>query len=588
MQRYFKDINMNIKSIFISTLTSIFLSTAVAQQNLPHTPTAAEQLMMPSYLQSRGATSLSSITTPPSSPVRTIGEWEELQGLLITWTSYQSILKEIVRAAKTECRVYIVTNNPTSVTNYLAGNGIDTVNVTFMNVPYNSVWCRDYGPWSAYTNDVDTLITVDWIYNRPRPLDDAIPGHVATQLNTPFYETTTSPWDLIHTGGNFMCDGFGTGFSSNLTINENPGQTVAQIDTIMSKFMGINRYIKMPTLPYDNIHHIDMHMKLIDEETLVMGEYPQGISDGPQIEANLQYILNNFNSVYGTPYNVIRMPMPDDNGLYPSNGGDYLTYTNASFINKTLIVPTYNIPEDTVALNIYKEALPGYTVVGINSNASIPSLGALHCITKELATNDPLLISHQKLQDTYNTTSPYFVVALMKHRTGIQTATMYWRTDTTLPYIAVPMNAVISTPGYFAAAIPPQAVGTTIYYYVHAQAVSGKQQVRPMPAPAGYWKFKVLGTSAINTTNNFYSEFINVFPNPARSITCIELNAAMVENATVNLTDVTGRTVKEIFNGKLKSGINKLFFDAAAFAKGVYVIKYQTSEKTRMQKVLIR
>ena len=38
----------------------------------------------------------------------------------------------------------------------------------------------------------------------------------------------------------------------------------------MKKFMGIERYIKMETLPYDEIHHIDMHMKLLDEETILM------------------------------------------------------------------------------------------------------------------------------------------------------------------------------------------------------------------------------------------------------------------------------------------------------------------------------
>lgn len=36
--------------------------------------------------------------------------------------------------------------------------------------------------------------------------------------------------------------------------------------------MGIERYIKMQTLPYDGIHHIDMHMKLLDEETLLVGQ----------------------------------------------------------------------------------------------------------------------------------------------------------------------------------------------------------------------------------------------------------------------------------------------------------------------------
>src|SRR5688572_26636536 len=176
----------------------ILCSFMATSQSLPHVITPAEKFSMPNYLQSRSAAS-SGITTPPGSPVRTIAEWEELQGLLITWTSYQSILKEIVRAAKEETMVYIVCNNPATVIGYLAANNIDTVNVTCLTLPYNSVWSRDYGPWSAYTNDVDTLITVDWIYNRPRPLDDALPAAIATQLGTPFYETTTFPWDLIHT-----------------------------------------------------------------------------------------------------------------------------------------------------------------------------------------------------------------------------------------------------------------------------------------------------------------------------------------------------------------------------------------------------
>jgi hypothetical protein len=30
-----------------------------------------------------------------------------------------------------------------------------------------------------------------------------------------------------------------------------------------------------------------MHMRVIDEETIVIGEYPEGVSDGPQIEANI-------------------------------------------------------------------------------------------------------------------------------------------------------------------------------------------------------------------------------------------------------------------------------------------------------------
>lgn len=573
----------------IITLCACMLMTAFCYgQNLPHKITDAEKAEMPFYVNAIQQQKMTIGINPPSSPVRTIGEWEELQGLLIAWTSYQNMLREIVRAAKEETRVYILSANPTSVINYLAAGGVDTVNVSILNIPFNSVWSRDYGPWSAYTNDVDTLVTIDWIYNRPRPLDDAVPVGIATQLGTPLYETTSSPSNLIHTGGNFMTDGFGTGFSSNLILNENPTHTKAEIDTIMKKYMGMSRYINFATLPFDAIHHIDMHMKLLDEETLLVGQYPTGIADGPQIEANLAYITTNFNSVYGTPYNVVRIPMPADNGAYPNTTGDYFTYTNSSFINKTLIIPTYNIPEDTIALQIYRNALPGYKVVGINSTSSIPALGALHCITKELGTNDPLLISHQRLQDTYNTSSPYLVIALMKHRTGIQNATLFWRTDTLQPYQQITMTPMIGSTNQFAGAIPPQPAGTSVYYYVQAQAVNGKQQVRPMPAPQGYWKFKVLGTVGMAETHNSGFELKNIYPNPCNAITCVPVTTNTVENISVTIKDIEGRVVKLIYYGSSHKGMNNYFFDASQIAKGTYIVEVISEKNTARQKVIVK
>lgn len=556
-----------------------------AQINLPHRMTADEQLKMPAYLQSRLS---SSAVVPPSSPVRTMAEWEELQGLLIGWKQFSSMLTEIVREAKKECMVYIVTNNRISVYNTLNNAGIDTLtNITFVDIPFNSVWSRDYGPWSAYTNDVDSLLTIDWIYNRPRPDDDQVPVTIAGLINTPLYQTTSSPYDLIHTGGNFMCDGFGTGFSSNLIVNENPNHTIAEIDTIMKKFMGIDRYIKMPVLPYDAIHHIDMHMKLLNEETLLMGQYPQGIADGPQIEANLLYVTSNFNSVFGTPYKIIRIPMPADNGAYPNTTGDYLTYTNSSFINNTVIVPTYNIPQDTTALRIYREALPGYTIVGINSNASIGSLGALHCITKDIGTNDPLLISHQQLSDTYDSVNAYTVTAFIKHRSGIQNATIYYRTDTLMPYTSAPMFPVSGLNDYFSGLIPAQPAGSHVYYYIHAEANSGKQQVRPMPAPAAYFLFNVLGTTGMNEVASSVTAE-PAFPNPASAITCIPLHVSQTQHIAITLSDITGKQVKNIFEGTIYQGQQFKFFDASELAKGAYILIIRSDSDVLTQKIMVR
>lgn len=565
-----------------------------------HQMDAAEKALIPSYMLSRSAPvgtlpNVSSVT-PPVSPVRTIAEWEELQALMVGWKSYPSILREIVRAAKQETRVVIVYASPdtqTSLMNYLAAGGVDTVNVTFLNSPLNSVWSRDYGPWSAYTNDVDSLITIDWIYNRPRPQDDAVPVAISNYLGTPLYQTTTAPFDLVHTGGNFMTDGFGTGFSSELILEENSpiggfgiNHTAAEIDSIMLQFMGINRYIKMTKLPYDVIHHIDMHMKLLDEQTLLVGQYPNGIADGPQIEANLLYVVNNFNSVFGTPYKVVRIPMPDDNNLYPNNGGDYFTYTNSSIINKTIIVPVYGIPEDSVALNIYRNQLPGYTITPINCAGMIGALGALHCITKELGTNDPLLISHQPLENTTDTINNYPVGVRIQHRSGINSAVLYWTTDTTTTWQNVSLTPS-GTGNIFTGSIPAQSAGTTVYYYIGASSVSGKSQVRPMPAPSGWWKFDVTGTTSLNAVAGSMS-MGSVFPNPCRGITCIPVEVSQPELVSLKLLDVTGRLVVDLGQQKVGAGKSHVFFDAADLPEGLFMIELMIDNKQLYQKVVIQ
>ncbi len=58
---------------------------------------------------------------------------------------------------------------------------------------------------------------------------------------------------------------------------------------------------------------------------------------------------------------------------------------------------------DTTALRIYREAMPGYNIVGINCNSIIYLNGAIHCITKEVGSFNPLFISHSRVRDTIST-----------------------------------------------------------------------------------------------------------------------------------------------------------------------------------------
>jgi len=571
-----------MKTLLLLFICILFISNNSFSQDLPHYMTEQEKELYKTYQHSISPTD---DPNPPPTLVRTMAEWEELSGLMITWTSFTYILRQVVDYAQDEGLVYIVCSDSNSVKNYLTSGGVSLTNLRFLITSYNSIWCRDYGPWCAYSGVSDSLKIIDWIYNRPRPADDVIPTFFANYINVPIYSTTQYPNDLVAAGGNFMTDGHGKGFSSKLILNENSGKTEAQIDSIMKKYMGIHTYIKMNTLPYDVIHHIDMHIKLLDEETLLVGQYPPGVADGPQIEANLQYILNNFQTCYGRPFKVVRILMPPENGQYPPSG-DYRTYTNSIIINKTVIIPTYEYKYDTTAFRIYREAMPGYNIVGINSNSIIPSLGAIHCITKEIGVKDPIFISHAPLENTSNTTVPYEVKAYIKAKSGISNAKVYWTTDTTQGFSSLNMTATIDT---FITHIPNQPLGTTIYYYISSTSSTSKTITKPLPAPSANFRFTIEDTSNITGNNSFVKDFAlyQNYPNPFNPVTKIKFDLPKNGFIRIQVFDVAGRLIHTLINDFKFRGSYEINFDGSNLTSGVYFYKMETVDYTNVKKMLL-
>lgn len=543
-----------------------------------------------------------SVPEPPPVPVRTMAEWEELQAIVITWRSFPNVLTEIVRYASQEVQVVILCRNQStlnSAKSQLEANAIPLDNVRFVIINNNSVWVRDYGPNCVYGNDVKDLYFIDWIYNRPsRPDDNISPVILGDSLNIPVYEMSAAPYDLVNTGGNFNVDGLGTAFCSKLVLDENkPGNVYGTgphdeqaIDDMMAEFMGLDRYIKMETLPYDIIHHIDMHLKLLDEGTLLVGQYPDGVADGPQIEANLNYVLDNFPSSFGKPYRVVRIVQPPDfGGVYPNNNGDYRTYTNSVFINKTILVPTYETQFDTIALRVYRENFPGYKVVGINANEMIWASGALHCITKEVGVADPLLIAHDRLSDIDDNEawSEYPVEAIVKHQSGVASVTLHYTLDTLVGYSEVAMTQDPLDATKWNASIPHQDNGSIIFYYLSAESNSGKSQVRPLAAPTGYFHFKVDG-QATPSAQIALAKLEAIYPNPASGITVIPIRMAASEEISLSVSDILGRKVETLFNGLLVAGTHRFYLRAETYPSGTYFITLTNGREVVTRKLVVK
>ncbi|MGB0984848.1 MAG: agmatine deiminase family protein [Saprospiraceae bacterium] len=552
-------------------------------------------------------------TTPPlGQNVRTMAEWEEIEALVVTWTGistgFPNIIKEIIRHAKEEVKVIVICNDSIQVINYLSAFSITKKNIHFIQDFYNSVWVRDYGATTIYNNEVDSLYLVDWIYNRPRPFDDRIPRVLSEYQDLSLYSTTNTPYNLVNVGGNFMSDGQGNAFASKLILTENGPQgtyvtvpkTEQEIDSIMKDFMGIKQFSKMEMLNYNPINHIDMYMKLLNEETLLVGEYPNGIADGPQIEANIQYIQDSVFTTFGTPFKIVRIPMPPDTcGNYPdyygascqigsvnNYWGHYRTYTNLVFVNKTVLVPIYSYQYDTTALNILRKELPGYNVVGINCNEMISYYGALHCITKAVGVKKPLLIVHQPLKDTTKMSQGHEVLAKIQHTSQIQTAKIYYTTDTSQGFLSV--NMTLGVGDYWIGNIPSQPVGSTVYYYIHSTSFSGKEQVRPITAPKGFWEFDIKATTSIQNTVLVDFKLKPIYPNPSGDKLFIPIETKQKLQSDLSIFDVNGRKVMNIHEGNLPIGKSLFEINVNNLSIGTYFVVLQTEQGKQTQKLLVK
>lgn len=552
------------------------------------------------------------ITQPPSAPVRAMAEWEELEAIAITWSAFwddpqrDTLLARITKEVVEECDVVILCDACNKIKSKLFNiTGLDNLNFEIpqsngtsletkiilrpVSGGTNRIWIRDYGAHTVYTNEVDTLLFVDWKYSPDHPLADTMPSVAfAEQYSVPLYTTTADDYSMRLDGGNFLTDGMGTAFSSELVNSRNSFCEDCDIQLTAQYFMGIHQYHILPQLLHDVIHHVDMYMKIIDEETLIFGEYPPEAADYERLEANVEYIKNNVKTPYGNDYKIIRIQMPaDQNGEYPgvplgesagcSAIGEpcFRTYINALFINKSILVPTYGIPYDETALEIWRAAKPGYRIVGIDCNGIIPQYGAIHCVTKEIGVKEPLWITHERIKSVCTTEDNTGFVSKIKHRTGIREALIYYRTDPTEDFSVYEMDAY--SEDQFAIFLPNAREGTTIDYYFEAIANSGKKITRPLAAPQAYWSYTV-NDCTLTTIDNSLDDFeiTSLFPNPAIHQTQLQIKTTKITDANIQLFSILGQPTTIVKNIRLKSGVNTVTLPLSGLDKGVYQVLIST------------
>jgi len=83
----------------------------------------------------------------------------------------------------------------------------------------------------------------------------------------------------------------------------------------------------------------------------------------------------------GSKIEVIDLPMPAplsfDGQRLPAS------YANFYIGNAAVLVPTFNDPDDRVALNTLAELMPAHQIVGIHAVDLVWGLGTVHCLTQQ-------------------------------------------------------------------------------------------------------------------------------------------------------------------------------------------------------------
>lgn len=89
-------------------------------------------------------------------------------------------------------------------------------------------------------------------------------------------------------------------------------------------------------------------------------------------------------------------------------------------------------------------------------------------------------------------------------------------------------------------------------------------------------------TAGINT---IVAGFENkVFPNPAANSATLQMQFTQTGLVKVTVLDIAGKLVKEVFNGKVASGVQSFNFSTADFSNGMYIISVQAGTKREMLK----
>jgi len=335
-------------------------------------------------------------------------EWEKHDATWIAWPHHEPdwpgklapipwVYAEIVRTLSDFDRVEILCHNEAVAENtrtLLAAHGVkDRADKYRLHIaPNDRVWLRDSAPTCVLRAD-GAVELVDWAFNGWAKYDnyskDAEIGRVIERITGLPRTEAVRPDNgkpLVLEGGGIEVNGAGLMLVTEewlLTDVQvrNPGMTAAEYERTFAQYLGVTDTIWLGegAVGDDTHGHIDDIARFSSRETVILAYEPDPSDENHARSAdNLRRLKI---AAKARPLRIITIPFPRPVTM----NGERLpaSYANFYVANGAVLVPTFNDPNDRVALNGIAEAFPRRMVTGIHAVDLVWGLGTLHCLTQQ-------------------------------------------------------------------------------------------------------------------------------------------------------------------------------------------------------------
>lgn len=337
-------------------------------------------------------------------------EWDKHEATWLGWPHNETdwpgkvdtirwVYGEMVRKISEGEIVRILVNDKATqklATSYLKRANCDLKKVQFVIHPTNRGWTRDSGPIHVRRGKgakSETAIVHfhfnAWAKYDDWQLDTRVPETAAKVLKKQLFNAQFNGKNFIIEGGGIDVNGRGTLLTTEECYQHpkiqvrNPGMTKAQYDDTFKKYLGVKNVLWLVAGPVgDDTHgHIDDICRFVNPKTVVL------IRETNKRDINYKPLEENWERIHdlrledGSKPEVVPLPMPA-----PLYFGDWrlpASYANFYICNSCVIVPTFNDPNDRIALGTLGELFKDRPVVGIHAVDLVLGFGSLHCLTQQ-------------------------------------------------------------------------------------------------------------------------------------------------------------------------------------------------------------